>query len=223
MKSIMQEASSVAKAIEQAWIAAGKPQEFTVKVFEEAERNFFGLTTKTAKVAIHFADVQRQSQSSHTVHKRRTYTSQMHTTAPRKEERPAHHQQQPVNRHRNEEREYTQGRRQDTQAAAAQSNVAKDTAEQRVEQVRECWTPDMISTAASWMRKTLETMNRSDVQFNTQANNFHLRITLEKALLDDQEREKNALRSMSFLLLQTLKNKHRRPLNGFKIIISHGQ
>ena len=62
MKSIMQEASSVAKAIEQAWIAAGKPQEFTVKVFEEAERNFFGLTTKTAKVAIHFADVQRQSQ-----------------------------------------------------------------------------------------------------------------------------------------------------------------
>ena len=44
MKSIMEEASSVAKAIEKGWQRAGKPQEFTVKVFEEPQKNFIGLT-----------------------------------------------------------------------------------------------------------------------------------------------------------------------------------
>lgn len=54
MKSIMQEASSIAKAIEQGWIKAGKPVEFTVKVYEEAQKNFLGFTTKSAKIAILF-------------------------------------------------------------------------------------------------------------------------------------------------------------------------
>jgi hypothetical protein len=57
MKSIIHEASSIAKAVEQGWIKAGKPQEFSVKVFEDAERNFFGFTTKKAKVAIFFKDI----------------------------------------------------------------------------------------------------------------------------------------------------------------------
>ncbi len=44
MKSIMEEASSILKAIEKGWNRAGKPQEFTVKVFEEPEHNFLGMT-----------------------------------------------------------------------------------------------------------------------------------------------------------------------------------
>ena len=52
MKSIIQEASTVAKAIEKAWQKAGKPKAFSVKIFEEAERNFFGMTTRQAKVGI---------------------------------------------------------------------------------------------------------------------------------------------------------------------------
>lgn len=54
MKSIMEEASSISKAIEQAWNRAGKPAEFTIKVLETPERNIFGLTTKSAKIALFF-------------------------------------------------------------------------------------------------------------------------------------------------------------------------
>ena len=54
MKSIMQEGSSVIKAVEKAWEAAGKPREFSIKVFEEQQKNFLGLTTKSAKIAIFF-------------------------------------------------------------------------------------------------------------------------------------------------------------------------
>lgn len=59
MKSILQEASSLAKAIEQGWVKAGKPKEFSVKIYEEPEKNFFGLTTKNAKVGIFYHDKQQ--------------------------------------------------------------------------------------------------------------------------------------------------------------------
>ncbi len=54
MKSIMEEASTIVKAIEKGWARAGKPQEFTVKIFEEPQKNIFGITTKPAKIALFF-------------------------------------------------------------------------------------------------------------------------------------------------------------------------
>lgn len=59
MKSVIQEASTIAKAIEQGWIKAGKPKDFTVKIFEEPKKNFLGFTTKNAKVGIFIEERQR--------------------------------------------------------------------------------------------------------------------------------------------------------------------
>ena len=44
MKSMLHEASTVAKAIEKAWTESGKPLEFTIKIHEVGEKNFFGMT-----------------------------------------------------------------------------------------------------------------------------------------------------------------------------------
>jgi len=54
MKSVMEEASSLTKAIENGWERAGKPREFTIKVLQKPEKNFFGFTTKSAKIALLF-------------------------------------------------------------------------------------------------------------------------------------------------------------------------
>ena len=56
MKSIMEQASSIMKAIEKAWNQAEQPKEFSIKIFEKEERNFFGMTTKPAKIGIFFGD-----------------------------------------------------------------------------------------------------------------------------------------------------------------------
>ena len=56
MKSLVEEASSIAKAIEKAWERAGKPQSFSVKIYEAPEKNFFGFTKKSAKVGIFFEE-----------------------------------------------------------------------------------------------------------------------------------------------------------------------
>jgi len=56
MKSLVEEASSIAKAIEKAWERAGKPQAFSVKIYETGEKNFLGFTKKSAKVGIFFEE-----------------------------------------------------------------------------------------------------------------------------------------------------------------------
>ena len=63
MKSIVEEASSIAKAIENGWIRAGKPQEFTVRIFEESEKNFLGFSKKPAKVGFFYYEAPVQQQS----------------------------------------------------------------------------------------------------------------------------------------------------------------
>src|SRR5690349_16687995 len=71
MKSIIEEASSIVKAIEKAWTRAGSPREFSVKIFEDSQKSFFGLTTKQAKVGVFFeiesgssSEMARQPQAS---------------------------------------------------------------------------------------------------------------------------------------------------------------
>lgn len=59
MKSIIEEASSIAKAIEQAWQRAGKPLEFSIKVFQIPQKNFFGFTKVSAKIGIFFGETQQ--------------------------------------------------------------------------------------------------------------------------------------------------------------------
>lgn len=54
MKSVIQEASTLTKAIEQGWIKAGKPKEFSIRILQEPDKNFLGMTIKNAKVAVFF-------------------------------------------------------------------------------------------------------------------------------------------------------------------------
>ena len=54
----MEEASTISKAIENAWNRAGQPQEFSVKILEFPKTSFFGLkTSKSAKIAFFFNEL----------------------------------------------------------------------------------------------------------------------------------------------------------------------
>ena len=59
MKSIIEEASSIAKAVEQAWERAGQPSEFSIKIFQLPQKNFFGFTKVSAKIGIFFGETQQ--------------------------------------------------------------------------------------------------------------------------------------------------------------------
>ncbi len=90
MKSLVEEASSVVKAIEKAWNRAGNPETFSIKVFETPETNFFGFTKKSAKVGIFFSEEQaapqttkRQStQTTREPQQKRAHGQHAHTSTP---------------------------------------------------------------------------------------------------------------------------------------------
>lgn len=54
MKSVMEAAPSLQKAIENGWERAGRPQEFTVKILQEPIKGFLGFGSEPAKIALLF-------------------------------------------------------------------------------------------------------------------------------------------------------------------------
>lgn len=56
MKSVIAQGASVAKAIEEALKKAEQPQEFFVKVLEDAQPGFLGFGAKKAKIALFFKE-----------------------------------------------------------------------------------------------------------------------------------------------------------------------
>ena len=65
MKSIVEEASSIAKAIEQAWNRAGNPAQFSITVFEEPKKSMFGFTVQSAKIGLMFDERAQERAFSH--------------------------------------------------------------------------------------------------------------------------------------------------------------
>lgn len=180
MKSIMEEASSLAKAFAQAWERAGRPQECTVKILAEPEKNFIGLTTKSAKIAIFFnepAPAQNKKGSTQSSSSRSSSSQQKHT--------PVQTQQQ----------SRTQSERQQTQSSPSRTQnhrqevrpVEQRSTEQRQRQQRsteprsnEPQKPRAVETHASVTREVptqKSTQRENSPRENSSHENTQLEIT----------------------------------------------
>ncbi len=82
MKSVIEEGPSIAKAIEQGWIKAGKPKEFSIKIFQEPKKNFFGMTTTIAKVGIFFRDFNESKESHQNSYRNQSQTDERYQQRP---------------------------------------------------------------------------------------------------------------------------------------------
>lgn len=181
MKTIVEEASSIIKAIEKGWIKAGKPDTFSIKIYEHPEKNFIGMTTRSAKVGIFFNG--EQPAPAHKVEQR-----------PLQPKRAASPKQMPQ------------------PTPAEKPTVAKK------EREHEFWNQDMLNTSTQWLNTTIKNIN-NNASFTVEPTGHHLRIVFNQPLLENKDKERQLLRSFSILLLQTLRNKFKRPLRGFKIVL----
>lgn len=198
MKSIVEEASSVIKAIEKGWTQAGKPQEFSIKVFEVEQRNFLGLTTKSAKVAIFYNEkVQEKS-----------FTSRSESNDKRLKREPRQHTKK--------ETPYTASVRAPEQP---RTNQAIKKEEKREFQPREFWSEEMLGFSKEWLKETLIQM-KIQTTFTTDVKNYYLKISFDNPLLGDSEREKLLFRSFAHLIMQSLRNKFKKGFRGYKVILT---
>lgn len=219
MKSIIQEASSIAKAVEEGWIKAQKPQQFSVKILEEAEKNFLGLTKKSAKVAIFFDEPQVTKPAEHRPAQQ----------APRQQ-----HQQRPQQRPVQEKSSYAKAtddrqlsqrpqqaqKQQPQQPTQTAENVAQAPAQPK-KQFEPLWNQAMVDRTQQWMQEAFKHSNNGHIQFTVEPQKFHLRITLSAPILPDPDKEKQLLASFSALILETLKRSFKMSLRGHKIVLTH--
>ncbi len=201
MKSIVEEASSIAKAIEKAWARAGKPEEFSVKIFEDAEKNFFGFTTKSAKIAIFFQNSSHDTQSSsHRYQKNRDHQSQ-----PRDNKKPTPSQPK-----------HTAHPQQQKQASipSAQHTTNKPQFERLV------WNDELINSAKTWVHDCLSLLGLNHISFDMTSNGNLLKIELSAPLTQEKNKERYLFKSIAHLILESLSQQFKKNVKGLKITIS---
>ncbi len=204
MKSIVEEASSVVKAIEKGWIQAGKPQEFSVKVFEVEQKNFLGLTTKSAKIALFY-----NGKTTDKAHPRSESTDKRH--------------QQPKREARPQKKEYPKEQPHSAEHSTNQPRAIREEKREQPARERETWSDEMVAFSQTWLKNTLSLMNMPNHPFSVEVKNYYLKINFDKPLLQDPEKEKLLFRSFAHLAMQSLRNKFKKGFRGFKVILNSGK
>ena len=243
MKSIMEEASTITKAIENAWDRAGQPSEFTVKILELPKTSFFGLkTAKSAKIALIFNEMsvkvkeqppkqmrplpQRQPQEH------RDREQKEHSDRDRQpQRRPLHardqqrDQQRPERSHEgNRQARPEQPRRQPTNQQRqpyrqeGPSNDEPRRQEPRTHE-RESWSPEMVESAQDWVKETLVLMGKPDIKVAANVSHNYLKLYLDQQVMDDPKQEETQLKSWGSLAMEAVREKAHKPLRSLRIIL----
>lgn len=210
MKSMLQEASTIAKAVEQGWQEAGQPQEFSVKVLELPQRNFIGLTVRSAKIAFMFNGAPQKSVSESSPR-----AQQKQFTPREKRDQHAAPARQPQIREQREpapKKEFLSSDRRTEERAPQQRRHSEV-----------LWTDEMVVFGKEWFTTALKHMERPDITFTIEPQHFYLRLTLTQPVFNDEAQEKHLLASLSFLMLSSLKKHFRKALRGHKIVITHAK
>ncbi len=227
MKSIMEEASSVSKAIEKAWARADKPASFSVKVLEHEVKNFFGLTSKPAKIAFYFEEVlaqpsrsprgQQQQQSrrperpAERVHDRTVPAHTQTRTSPDQQRKQINQQQQ-----------HRQQRPQPEQKPFKKEMIQKsDVQEARTENFQEqstaAWPTHVRVEAERWLNKAVTAL-RSDARLECETHNNELQVAVNCSLaLNGNERL--LCSSLAHLLMQAMRNQFKNETRGLRVHI----
>ena len=204
MKSLVQEASTVAKAIEAAWNHAGMPKECSFKILELPKKNFFGITTRPAKIALFFEEPSLQQAKQVSV--------QPDNRTPRIER-----SQKPQ-----PSREKVRGI-EPQQRTQKQSSPAQEAMQDRPIQreVKPLWNPTMEKAASEWVLEMLTLMGEKELSYLVERDGLTLKITFKGLLVGSSaqsQEEKRLLASFSSLLMTTLKKQFRMALRRHKIL-----
>lgn len=227
MKSIVEQASTVLKAIEKGWTQAGKPCEFTVKVYEEGVKNFFGMSVEPAKICILFEDKTSKSSAPKQHARQDSYSQTQSHHAPAHQQPRREFAPQSEPRKQSVAQPQQQPRQQQSVApqAPAQNRQKKEVTERLAQPVstKIIWSDELIDACNQWLTTTLAVMGKGNCTFTIEAKKYHLIITFSQAVLEDKEREKALFRSFAHVLMQSLRNRFKKGLRGYRIVLNTSQ
>lgn len=195
MKSILQEDSSVIKAIAKAWNQSGKPSTFTINILNVEEKGLFGFLKRPAIVSIVYDPIKM------TVYEKRTSVVSnkpipKNKIIPKKViSRSVQNKKKPV------------------------SKVIK---ESKIKKNQILWKDEFVSYVKLSFNDILKIMGFR-VAFTISVENKMLNIFLDTKILKDAEDEKMFFISISNILMQFLKRKYKRKFSNYYLIIHSGK
>lgn len=243
MKSIIEQASSIMKAIEKAWNQAEQPKEFSIKIFEKEERNFFGMTTKPAKIGIFFGDkpiihekpaqkprpeikecrptaikTATEKPLEKTDHKAPTKSEEQRKQAPQQQvaSRPAKQLEQQTPRNTAHVKPI-QARQQPSMEK--KQPITATPKEEKPHRIPTAWNETMVTSAHNWLKRTLDLMNMGEHHFNSEIAGKNLKLTFHAPLIADVAHEKQLFRSFAHLIISSLRNQYKQEIKDLKVIL----
>jgi predicted RNA-binding protein Jag len=224
MKSIIEQASSIMKAIEKAWNQAEKPKEFSIKIFEQEERNFFGMSTKPAKVGIFFGGDKTVAHEKPTFKPRQEIRECRSSFAKASESRSPLSKVSP----NIEEKNKAQAQKQPTPVKPrVEKHVQTTHVDEKpkaikateIRRVSATWNDTMITTAHAWIKQTLSLMGLPVINFNSEVAGKNLKLTFNAPLIADPMQEKQLFRSFAHLIMSSLRNQYKQEIKNLKVVL----
>lgn len=218
MKSMLQESSSVAKAVQQAWQEAGKPTEFTLKVLQEEEKNFFGMTRKPAIVSIIYDPRKVPS-----VAKAPTRRKEERSERPRRGEARTSRQLRKASVAEDRGPRQGRGRESSRIKEPARGSSSGDRRSGRAslndqEQDRIMWSDNYLEMIGDWLREILTRMNIT-TKFGVSLDRGLLKIQFDGPVVESADGERILFASLVALLLQFLRRAEKKKLRGLRLAI----
>jgi len=240
----MEEASSIFKAIENAWNRAGQPHDFSVKVFEEPQRNFFGITVKSAKIGLFFDEKSLTKTAGKTTQpvSSKQKAEPYQKSAP--QEKPAvstvaptslKSSPAPSDRLKKVAQPQKSAKPAPVKKEAAPAKAtqpspttrptstfanASDRTADKVESGESIWTPDMVKAAEDWVRTSLSLMKLGHITFSTKLSKYYIHFSFDAKLVESNAKEKTLFRSFAYLIMASLRNKFKKEFRGLKVVLS---
>lgn len=235
MKSMLYEASSVLKAIEQAWEASGKPNEFNVKILEAGEKGFLWITKQPAIISITYdpkkcaqaasatppvavkEKIKHEPRQQHGQQQREKQVNKHH------EKRQHSHQQQPSERDRQQQRSQQQHRQKPAGPQHGQQTLqqAQQVKSQQIpaQQQNAQWEEEWLSCLKSHLHE-LEIHLPMLQKCTLTPDRKILKIAYTPLAQTSKEETHIINASLSYLLMQFLKKKYKTKFSGFSILIT---
>ena len=214
MRSILLEASSIERAIDKAWNEAGKPREFTIKVHDEGEKNFFGFSRRPARLSILYVP-QRDENS---LRNSRSRSSRNNSERRMSDRRPQNDSCRSNDRNDRNDRNERSDRRSSSSRSSAPRDRDTDTRSSSPSHSND-WRGEWEKYVITTVRDIVKLMGIT-VPFEAKRDDKMLTLTFKKALLQDPEEQHMLFASLSYLSIQFLKRHYKNRFLGYRVLIS---
>jgi predicted RNA-binding protein Jag len=216
MKSMLQEGTSLAKAIEKAWESSGKPSEFIIKILETPQKNFLGFVKRPAVVSLTY-DLKKPGVQ--TINNTKNYYKDQRNPVRTGPQQPVKQFDKFQQNRKDQKPDLRPDFRQDKNKQQTNLDQLRPLAEKPQIQ-DEQWTQEHISSASNYLKELTLLLTDNSVNFSTKADRKLLTFSLEKPLLDSPDEERPLLISFSFLIIQFLKKQYKKKFRGYQLIIT---